>query len=158
MKYYSNNLISLINLISAAQNNNVHDLVFSSSCSVYGEPDKLPVDENSPLKKAESPYGYTKQVCERILQDVCNATDFKTIALRYFNPAGAHDSALIGEYPFNPPASLCSCYKHKLQLAYEKKCRYSETITTHPTEQPFVITFMWWMWPKAACIGHSAIV
>lgn len=106
MKYYRNNLLSLINLTEACISHSVWPMVFSSSCSVYGEPDSLPVNENSVLKKAESPYGYTKQICEKILEDLCRATQLKTICLRYFNPVGAHNSALIGEYPLLPPNNL----------------------------------------------------
>lgn len=106
IKYYRNNFDSLINLADCCNAHNIRNFVFSSSCSVYGNADKLPVDENAPLKKAESPYGYTKQVSERILEDISNVTSLKTIALRYFNPVGAHESALIGEYPLNAPDNL----------------------------------------------------
>ena len=82
-------------------------MVFSSSCTVYGEPDLLPVNENAPLKKANSPYGNTKQICEDILQDTMNSTEEKgVISLRYFNPIGAHPSALIGELPIGVPNNL----------------------------------------------------
>lgn len=105
LKYYRNNFYSLINLISAF--NSKVDLVFSSSCTVYGQPDKLPVTEDAPVKRAESPYGNTKQIAEEILTDTCAVTpDLKVISLRYFNPVGAHESALIGELPIGVPQNL----------------------------------------------------
>ncbi|HEY0175614.1 MAG TPA: UDP-glucose 4-epimerase GalE, partial [Pedobacter sp.] len=105
LKYYRNNFYSLINLINAF--NSKTDLVFSSSCTVYGQPDKLPVTEDAPVKRAESPYGNTKQIAEEILTDTCAVTpDLKVTSLRYFNPVGAHDSALIGELPIGVPQNL----------------------------------------------------
>jgi len=104
--YYDNNLSSLVNLLTALQGREVN-FVFSSSCTVYGEPDELPVTERAPIKKATSPYGNTKQIGEEILQEAANATaDLKVIALRYFNPVGAHPSALIGELPNGVPQNL----------------------------------------------------
>ena len=105
--YYRNNLNSLINLIDQMKINGIPDLVFSSSCTVYGQPDKLPVTEDTPFKTAESPYGNTKQICEEIMQDVAKVNDdLNFIALRYFNPVGAHESAEIGELPLGVPANL----------------------------------------------------
>lgn len=105
--YYRNNLNSLINLIDQMKVNGIPDLVFSSSCTVYGQPDKLPVTEDTPFKTAESPYGNTKQICEEIMQDVAKVNDdLNFIALRYFNPVGAHESAEIGELPLGVPANL----------------------------------------------------
>ena len=106
LKYYRNNVLSLINLLEIYKEEKLNNFVFSSSCSVYGQADVLPVTENTPLKKAESPYGNTKQIGEAILEDAVNAYKFNGIALRYFNPAGAHESALIGEYPLQPPTNL----------------------------------------------------
>ena len=106
LMYYRNNLLSLTNLLEICEEYKVKNFVFSFSCSVYGEPDHLPIDEKAPLKKAESPYGNTKQICEDILADVAKVSDLQTIALRYFNPVGAHESALIGEYPLQPPTNL----------------------------------------------------
>ena len=106
LKYYRNNLLSLINLLEIYKERKLDNFVFSSSCSVYGQADKLPVTENSPLKKPESPYGNTKQIGEEIIEDAIRANKFNGIALRYFNPAGAHKSALIGEYPLQPPTNL----------------------------------------------------
>jgi UDP-glucose 4-epimerase len=106
LKYYRNNFYSLINLLGAYEAKPV-SFVFSSSCTVYGQPDKLPVDEAAPVKAAQSPYGNTKQIAEEILQDVVAAgSKFKVIALRYFNPVGAHETALIGELPIGVPQNL----------------------------------------------------
>ncbi|RZJ79988.1 MAG: UDP-glucose 4-epimerase GalE [Flavobacterium sp.] len=105
LKYYRNNFYGLINILTAF-NSNIK-LVFSSSCTVYGQPDSLPVNENAPVKKAESPYGNTKQIAEEILQETCAiAPDLNVIVLRYFNPVGAHKSALIGELPIGVPQNL----------------------------------------------------
>lgn len=105
--YYRNNLISLMNILECMKKHNVPNLVFSSSCTVYGEPDKLPVTEASPIKEASSPYGNTKQICEEIIRDTIAVTpELKAISLRYFNPIGAHPSALIGELPLGIPANL----------------------------------------------------
>lgn len=105
LEYYNNNVGSLLNVLEVMKKHHVQDIIFSSSCTVYGQPDQIQVDESAPFKTAESPYGSTKQVCERILKDV--ATDgFRVISLRYFNPIGAHPSALIGELPFGVPTNL----------------------------------------------------
>lgn len=105
--YYRNNLVSLIQLLENMERFAVPHMVFSSSCTVYGQPDALPVTEQSPIKPAESPYGNTKQVSEEILRDTCKATpSIHAIALRYFNPVGAHESALIGELPLGVPNNL----------------------------------------------------
>ncbi len=106
LKYYRNNFYSLINLLEAFASRKVN-FVFSSSCTVYGQPDTLPVTEAASVKKAESPYGNTKQVCEEILQEVADVNkNNKIISLRYFNPVGAHSSALIGELPIGVPQNL----------------------------------------------------
>ncbi|MBL7972117.1 MAG: UDP-glucose 4-epimerase GalE [Prolixibacteraceae bacterium] len=105
--YYRNNLVSLINLLECQLKYGVANIVFSSSCTVYGQPDHLPVTEDTPRKDAESPYGNTKRVNEDILHDTIAANpQLKGIALRYFNPVGAHPSALIGELPLGIPANL----------------------------------------------------
>lgn len=107
LDYYENNILSLIHLLEAMKKFQVDHMVFSSSCTVYGEPDELPVTENAPIKKAGSPYGNTKQICEDILQDTVKAMDGKgVISLRYFNPIGAHPSAIIGELPLGVPNNL----------------------------------------------------
>ncbi len=105
--YYRNNLVSLMNILDCMSEYKVANLVFSSSCTVYGQPDQLPVTENTPKKDAESPYGNTKAISEEVLRDVVKVTpDLKVIALRYFNPIGAHPSALIGELPRGVPNNL----------------------------------------------------
>jgi UDP-glucose 4-epimerase len=105
--YYYNNLVSLLNLLEETRKYDINSLVFSSSCTVYGQPDKLPVSEASPLKPAMSPYGGTKKMCEDILADTVKAVEaLKVVSLRYFNPIGAHPSALIGELPRGIPDNL----------------------------------------------------
>jgi UDP-glucose 4-epimerase len=106
LKYYRNNIYSLVNLLNVYYGKQIN-FVFSSSCTVYGQPDVLPVTESAPIKPAESPYGNTKQIAEEILKDmVASGSAYKVIALRYFNPVGAHDSALIGELPIGVPQNL----------------------------------------------------
>lgn len=106
LKYYRNNFFSLINLLTAFKGRDIN-LVFSSSCTVYGQPDKLPVTEEAPVKKAESPYGNTKQIAEEVLSETAAAnTNYHVISLRYFNPVGAHESGLIGELPLGVPQNL----------------------------------------------------
>lgn len=105
--YYRNNLVSLINLLELMPEHHVKGIVFSSSCTVYGEPDKNPIDENAPVKPATSPYGNTKQINEEIIRDyVHSGAPIKSIILRYFNPIGAHPSAEIGELPLGVPQNL----------------------------------------------------
>ncbi len=106
LKYYRNNLQSTLNLLDCMKQYNISNLVFSSSCTVYGNPDILPVDEKAPVKKAMSPYGNTKQMCEEIIENVCNTNWLKAVTLRYFNPIGAHDSSLIGEVQHGVPHHL----------------------------------------------------
>jgi UDP-glucose 4-epimerase len=106
LKYYHNNLQSTINLLGSMANHGVKYLAFSSSCTVYGQPDKLPVTEQTPLKRAESPYGNTKKIMEDIIHDVTLQGKVKAISLRYFNPIGAHESSLIGEAPSDIPDNL----------------------------------------------------
>ncbi|HVA97920.1 MAG TPA: UDP-glucose 4-epimerase GalE [Bacteroidia bacterium] len=106
-KYYHNNINSLLNILNAVIKFNIEKIIFSSSCSVYGNIANLPVQENTPLGKAESPYAYTKQIGENILSDYTIANKkLQSIALRYFNPVGAHSSGLIGEFPINKPNNL----------------------------------------------------
>jgi UDP-glucose 4-epimerase len=104
--YYHNNLNALLQVLKVMQKYNCINFVFSSSCTVYGQPDQLPVSENSPILPPESPYGNTKQISEKIITDYSASTTFKSIILRYFNPIGAHESALIGELPIGIPNNL----------------------------------------------------
>jgi UDP-glucose 4-epimerase len=107
LMYFENNLLSLINLLKCVQEFEIPYFVFSSSCTVYGNPDVIPVTEQTPGKPAESPYGYTKQMGEQIINEFSKAnTHTKCILLRYFNPVGAHPSILIGEMPIGRPANL----------------------------------------------------
>lgn len=106
VRYYKNNIYSLINILSSFKDRKLN-IVFSSSCTVYGQPSVLPVTEKTEIQKAMSPYGNTKQICEEILQDASKTnTSIKVIALRYFNPVGAHNSGLIGELPIGVPQNL----------------------------------------------------
>jgi UDP-glucose 4-epimerase len=104
--YFENNLVSLINLLKCVQEFKTPYFVFSSSCTVYGNPDTIPVTEKTPPKPAESPYGYTKQMGEQIINEFAKSTDIQCVLLRYFNPVGAHPSTQIGELPVGKPANL----------------------------------------------------
>ncbi len=104
--YYENNINTLVCVLQNCVKHDISNFIFSSSCTVYGEPDSLPISEEAPVKKATSPYGNTKQISEEILQDTCSVSNLKGIALRYFNPIGAHHSALIGELPLGVPQNL----------------------------------------------------
>lgn len=107
LEYYRNNLLSLLNLLKAMQSRNIGSLVFSSSCTVYGEPDALPVSEEAPVLPATSPYGNTKQIGEEIIRDtIASSKNINAISLRYFNPIGAHSSSIIGELPRGVPENL----------------------------------------------------
>ncbi|MCU0356074.1 MAG: UDP-glucose 4-epimerase GalE [Cyclobacteriaceae bacterium] len=103
--YHQNNIDSLLVLLDVMQEFKMTDFIFSSSCTVYGQPDVIPVNESAPFKRAESPYGATKQICERILEDIY-PTGFRIVSLRYFNPIGAHPSAMMGELPIGVPNNL----------------------------------------------------
>lgn len=105
LDYYENNILSLTTLLRVMIGHNVRNLIFSSSCTVYGEPDEISVTEQSPVKPANSPYGATKQMCERILEDA-KVYGIQAVSLRYFNPIGAHPSGLIGELPIGTPNNL----------------------------------------------------
>ncbi|WP_310991325.1 UDP-glucose 4-epimerase GalE [Aequorivita marina] len=104
--YYENNLNTLIYLLQECNAYGIDNFIFSSSCTVYGEPDSLPITEDAPVKAATSPYGNTKQISEEILKDTCTVSSLKSIALRYFNPIGAHETAIIGELPAGVPQNL----------------------------------------------------
>ena len=107
LKYYKNNLYSLINILDQVEKKKIKNFIFSSSCTVYGEPSKLPITEEESFKTPKSPYGYTKQIGERIIKDlIFKNTEIKSISLRYFNPIGAHESILIGENPLDKPQNL----------------------------------------------------
>ena len=104
--YYENNISSLVYLLQEMQRYDLSNFIFSSSCTVYGQADELPITENAPIKSAESPYGNTKQIGEEIIKESCKAYGLKAIALRYFNPIGAHHTAKIGELPIGVPQNL----------------------------------------------------
>lgn len=127
LKYYRNNVGGLITLLEVMQDLSVKNIVFSSSCTVYGEPDSSPVDEESPIKKANSPYGNTKQIGEDILSD-CKFLN--TVALRYFNPIGAHATALIGELPLGIPNNLLPYITQTAAGLHEKITVYGSDYNT----------------------------
>ncbi len=106
LKYYRNNIMGLINLLEGMEKFNVDNFIFSSSCTVYGQADKMPINEKTPLKRPEAPYAKTKHMGEEIISDFIAASAKNAIALRYFNPVGAHESALIGEIPKGIPNNL----------------------------------------------------
>lgn len=104
--YYENNIATLVYILQEMKTHQIPNFIFSSSCTVYGQADELPITENAPVKPAESPYGNTKQIGEEIIEQSCHATHLKAIALRYFNPIGAHESVKIGELPLGVPQNL----------------------------------------------------
>lgn len=106
LEYYENNIGSLVYILQEMKANNLNNFIFSSSCTVYGQADELPITENAPVKPAESPYGNTKQIGEEIIKDATKISELKAIALRYFNPIGSHESAKIGELPIGVPQNL----------------------------------------------------
>jgi UDP-glucose 4-epimerase len=106
LAYYENNIFSLVNLLKLAVKYNAMHFIFSSSCTVYGNPDAIPVTEQTPLQPAASPYGATKQMGESIIKDTALVASLSTILLRYFNPVGAHPSTAIGELPIGRPQNL----------------------------------------------------
>jgi UDP-glucose 4-epimerase len=106
LEYYRNNIVSLLNMLELCREHSIKNFVFSSSCSVYGQADRLPIDEFAETKPAQCPYANTKKIGEDILRDTVKAVDMNVISLRYFNPVGAHTSALMGEYPIGAPLSL----------------------------------------------------
>lgn len=107
LEYFENNIGSTVALLGAMNASGISNLIFSSSCTVYGQPRKIPVNENAPILTAESPYGFTKQACERLIKDACKSNaSLSACLLRYFNPIGAHPSALIGELPLGHPSNL----------------------------------------------------
>lgn len=130
LKYYRNNLLSLVTLLEVMKEFDAPHFVFSSSCTVYGEPDAIPVTETSPIKPGESPYGKTKQMCEDIINDTTNSTNLHAAILRYFNPIGAHPSKLIGELPIGKPANLVPFITQVAAGKYEKVTVFGDDYDT----------------------------
>lgn len=131
VSYYRNNVNSLMNVLDLMPVHGVKNIVFSSSCTVYGQPDVLPVTEAAPFKPALSPYGNTKQVCEEIIQDVINSgSQMNSIILRYFNPIGAHESAEIGELPLGVPSNLIPFITQTTAGIREKLSVYGDDYNT----------------------------
>lgn len=106
LKYYHNNITGLVNLLLCMEEHSIHKMIFSSSCTVYGQAETMPITENAPIQAPMSPYGNTKKVGEEIINDTANSSSLKAILLRYFNPIGAHPSTLIGELPIGVPQNL----------------------------------------------------
>lgn len=129
LKYYYNNLVSLSNILEVMLATGTQNFVFSSSSTVYGQPDHLPVTEASPVQQPESPYGNTKKISEEIISDTVKASGLKAIALRYFNPIGAHASGCIGELPLGIPNNLVP---YITQTAIGKR----EALTVHGNDYP----------------------
>jgi UDP-glucose 4-epimerase len=130
LEFYRNNLMSLVNVLYCCKKYNANGFVFSSSCSVYSDPDSLPISETAPVKKAKSPYGNTKLVGENIIEDTVRASEINAISLRYFNPVGSHESALIGELPVNMPLNVMPIIT---QVAIGKRKQFSVLGNTYPT-------------------------
>ncbi len=126
-KYYDNNIRSLEVVLKFMQEYNIKNIIFSSSCTVYGSPDTLPVNENSPFKKAESPYAETKQICEKII----TKHDCNSIALRYFNPIGSHKSNLIGDCSADKPSNLVPIITETAIGKREKTIVFGNNYNTH---------------------------
>jgi len=127
--YYRNNIDSLLNVLEASIKNGVKTFVFSSSCSVYGNPDSLPVNEDTPIKKGESPYAKTKQMCEEICMDVAkNNPELNIVILRYFNPVGAHESALIGDLQIKP--------QNIVPIITRNAINKTDNLTVHGSDYP----------------------
>ncbi len=129
--YYENNLFSLINLLQEMKERNISNFIFSSSCTVYGQADQMPIDENTPLKTPESSYGKTKQMGEEILKDFASAHHKKITLLRYFNPIGAHPTAKLGELPIGVPNNLVP---YVMQTAAGIREKLSVWGNDYPTE------------------------
>lgn len=127
--YYRNNLFSLVNMLEEMEKYGITDIVFSSSCTVYGQPDKFPVTESTVRKEAESPYGNTKSICEDFIRDTSNVKDINGISLRYFNPIGAHESGLIGELPVGIPNNL-------IPYVTQTAAGIREQLTVHGNDYP----------------------
>ncbi len=146
--YYRNNLNTLMNLLDIMAERGVKGIVFSSSCTVYGEPDVNPVTEQSPIKKATSPYGNTKQISEEIITDVINAgAPFKSVILRYFNPVGAHPLPKSANSPTACPRTS-SPTSPRQPWAYARNSAYSATTTIHATATASATSSMWSILPK----------
>jgi UDP-glucose 4-epimerase len=129
LMYYRINVGGTVNLLECMAAQNIHNIVFSSSCTVYGQPDVIPVDETASRKQAESPYGNTKSICEDVLRDTSATSSLRVVALRYFNPIGAHASALIGELPLGTPNNLVP---YITQTGIGKR----EQLTVHGNDYP----------------------
>ncbi len=131
LKYYENNISTLVNLLQEMEKHHVNNFIFSSSCTVYGQADSLPITENAPIKPANSPYGNTKQIGEEIITDQTKVSNLKAIALRYFNPIGAHPSAVIGELPLGVPQNLIPYVTQTAAGIRKELAVFGNDYTTH---------------------------
>ena len=129
LMYYRNNVGSLVNILEQTQKHGISKFVFSSSCTVYGQPDVCPVTESTQRKEAESPYGNTKTICEGIIRDCCKVQELTAISLRYFNPIGAHSSGKIGELPVGTPNNL-------VPYVTQTAAGIRESLTIHGNDYP----------------------
>ena len=149
LEYYTDNLTSTLVVLAAMRKHGVHNFVFSSSATVYGDPASVPINESFPVGGATNPYGATKVMNEQILTDCCKADPELNVALlRYFNPIGAHKSGLIGEDPTAFPTTWCPTLPRWLWASW-KRYTCTATITPPPTAPACGITSMWWTWPAA---------
>ena len=132
LKYYENNINTLVYVLKSILKLKTSNFIFSSSCTVYGQADTMPITENAPVKPAESPYGNTKQVGEEVIFDVCKVhSNFNAIALRYFNPIGAHPSAKIGELPIGVPQNLVPFITQTAAGLREQLSVFGDDYSTH---------------------------
>ena len=132
LMYYENNINTLVYVLQELKNLNHTNFIFSSSCTVYGQADELPITEKAPVKIAESPYGNTKQIGEEIIQDVCRVnSNMNAVALRYFNPIGAHESAIIGELPIGVPQNLVPFITQTAHGLRDKLLVFGDDYPTH---------------------------
>lgn len=129
--YFSNNVTGLINLMGAMEFSGCNNIIFSSSCTVYGEQKKFPVNEKCPLNPPQNPYAHTKQICEKITQDMCAYGNLRAVILRYFNPIGAHSSALIGENPKGKPDNLAPFITRTAKRTYKELTVFGNDYKTH---------------------------
>lgn len=130
LMYYDNNIKSTINVLDKVKEANIKNFVFSSSCTVYGEPDKYPVTEAFPIKKPSSVYGHTKQICEDIINEFHREHEYNSLNLRYFNPVGAHDSGLLGDFPTGNPDNLVPYITQTAMGKREKLTIFGNTYDT----------------------------
>ena len=157
--YYRNNILSLLNVLDLMREKGVRNLVFSSSCTVYGQPEALPVTEQTPRQPATSPYGNTKQICEDILRDTVAAyPELCGIALRYFNPIGAHPSALIGELPKGVPGNLVPFITQTAAGIRECLSVFGDGLPTRRTDRRSATISTQSIWPRPGVVAVGRMI